>query len=113
LSDFDFADTDAPCPVRFNTTVPTQALNMLNSEFLNEQAAVFAVNLRETAGDDPKAQIRAAFETALSRPVTDDEISRAEEFLNVMQKDHGLSKSEALVRFCLLVLNLNEFVYLD
>ena len=32
------ADTDSSCPVRFATTQPTQALGMLNGEFLNEQA---------------------------------------------------------------------------
>ena len=33
------ADTDASCPARFATTQPTQALAMLNGEFLNEQAS--------------------------------------------------------------------------
>lgn len=113
FADFDFADTDAPCPVRFTTTVPTQALNMLNSEFLNEQAAAFAVTLRGNYGDDVSAQIRAAFEFALSRPAVESEMASGIEFLEAMQKEHGLSKEEALDRFCLLVLNLNEFVYLD
>jgi hypothetical protein len=27
--------------------------------------------------------------------------------------DHGLSESEALVDFCLVLYNLNEFVYID
>ena len=42
LAVFDSADTDASCPARFATTQPTQALAMLNSEFLNEQAKIFA-----------------------------------------------------------------------
>ena len=36
----------APAPVRFATTQPTQALAMLNGDFLNEQAGVFAARLR-------------------------------------------------------------------
>ena len=31
LADFDLADTDTTCPVRFVTTQPTQALGMMNS----------------------------------------------------------------------------------
>ena len=36
LSVHDQADTDSSCPVRYTTTVPTQALGMLNGEFTNE-----------------------------------------------------------------------------
>ena len=39
---FDAADVDSSCPVRFSTTQPTQALGMLNGDFLNDQAAAFA-----------------------------------------------------------------------
>ena len=49
LTQFDQADTDASCPVRFTTTVPTQALGMLNSEFTNEQAVIFAKRLLKEA----------------------------------------------------------------
>ena len=52
LAVFDAADTDSSCPVRFATTQPTQALTMLNSEFLNKQAAIFASDVREQATDD-------------------------------------------------------------
>jgi hypothetical protein len=38
LAAFDAADVDASCPVRFTTTQPTQALSMLNGDFLNAQA---------------------------------------------------------------------------
>ena len=39
LATHDVADTDSSCPVRYTTTVPTQALGLLNGEFANEQAA--------------------------------------------------------------------------
>ena len=38
LESFDLAETDRSTPVRFTTTQPTQALAMLNGDFLNEQA---------------------------------------------------------------------------
>ncbi len=42
---FDSADTDGSCPVRFATTVPTQALTTLNGEFFNEQAGELAARV--------------------------------------------------------------------
>jgi hypothetical protein len=50
LASFDAADTDASCPVRFATTQPTQALGLLNSAFVNEQARRFAASLRRRPG---------------------------------------------------------------
>jgi len=47
LNNHDAADTDLSCPVRYTTTVPTQALGMLNGEFANEQAAALAKRLQK------------------------------------------------------------------
>src|ERR1044072_1187854 len=60
LESFDLAETDRSTPVRFSTVQPTQALGMINSEFLNYQAEVFAARLRKEAGDDPRKQVRLA-----------------------------------------------------
>ena len=57
LINHDMADTDSTCPVRFSTTVPTQALNMLNGKFMNDSAKAFAERIRKEAGDDPSKQI--------------------------------------------------------
>ena len=54
LEDFDGADTDNSCPVRFSTTQPTQALAMINGDFANAQASVFAERLREKPATTPK-----------------------------------------------------------
>ena len=113
LESFDFADTDAPCPVRFTTTVPTQALNMLNSRFLNDQAATMAERLRQQAPGDTAKQVRFGLQNALSRKAQQDEVDHCLALIKKLQTDHGLSEDKALERFCLLVLNLNEFIYLD
>ncbi len=114
LVDFDFADTDSSCAVRFTTTVPTQALNMLNSAFLNEQAVRFADNLRADLPEaDRHARMRRAIELALCREATDNEIALADAMMADMVAKHGLDEKAAFDRFCLLVLNLNEFIYLD
>ncbi len=112
LTDFDLAETDASCPVRFSTTQPTQALGMLNSEFVHEQAAQLAARLRREAAE-PAAQVRRGFEIVTSRPARDEDMARGLQFLDEMQAQEGLSAEKALDRFSLLLLNLNEFVYVD
>ncbi len=112
LADFDQADTDTTCAVRFATTVPTQALTMLNSPFVNEQAGIFAGRMRG-AGGDVRAQIASGLGLALQREVRPDELEHLLSFYESMQKDAGLTPEQALDRVALLALNLNEFVYLD
>lgn len=113
LAAFDVADTDFTCPVRFATTQPTQALGMLNSTFLNEESATFASYLKKTAGDDPAAQVRLALQRATQRPATIEEVDRGLKLMQDLQKTHQQSTDEALKHFCLLTLNMNEFMYLD
>ena len=113
LADLDVADTDTTCPVRFATTVPTQALGFLNSKFMNDQAQVFADRLRKEAGADRKARVRLGLELALARPANERELEYSHEFFDTMRDKHGLNEEEALDRFALLVLNLNEFIFLD
>jgi hypothetical protein len=113
LAAHDQADTDTSCAVRFATTVPTQSLSMLNSEFMNAQAKVFAERLASEAGDEPERQVELALRLATSREPTPDEVEANVTFLHEVQNDFGKNKQEALNTFCLMVLNMNEFVYLD
>ncbi|MBL9153834.1 MAG: PSD1 domain-containing protein [Verrucomicrobiales bacterium] len=112
MADFDQADTDSPCAVRFATTVPTQALSMLNSQFTNEQAAVLAARLR-TQSPDAAEQVRAGLALVMQRQPTDAEIRHCLNFMDNIRSQSGLDDQAALERFALLALNLNEFVYLD
>ena len=117
LADFDLADTDTSCPVRFTTTQPTQALGMMNGEFLQQQAREFAARVRREAGGpdaaDVPAQVRRALEIALVRPATDAEVDRGVALIDRLDDADGVSPSRAMELFCLMVLNLNEFAYLD
>jgi hypothetical protein len=117
LADFDLADTDTSCPVRFTTTQPTQALGMMNGEFLQQQARVFAERVRREAGGpdaaDVPSQVRRALEIALVRPATDAEVDRGVALIDRLDDTDGVSPSRAMELFCLMVLNLNEFAYLD
>lgn len=113
LSQHDQADTDSSCPVRYTTTVPTQALGMLNGDFAHEQAAALAERLARECGEKLSAQVRRAIRLTTSREPDSDEVNRDVQFVRQMQAEQQLSPAEALRHYCLLVLNANEFVYLD
>ncbi len=112
LSQFDQADTDSSCPVRYTTTVPTQALGLLNGEFSNEQAAALAERLQKEAGD-LVGQVRLAIRLTAARSPGDDEVKKDVDFIRDQRGKFKLTEFEALRRYCLLAMNANEFVYLD
>jgi hypothetical protein len=113
LENFDLAETDRSTPVRFSTVQPTQALGMLNSEFLNRQAEVFATRLRKEAGDDLRKQVRLALYLVTSRPATNAEVERGVRLIESLKIKEKNTPEVALRYFCLMALNLNEMVYLD
>jgi hypothetical protein len=113
LTTFDFPDVDATCEARFVTTQPGQALAMLHGEFLNDQAGKIAARVAKEAGPDPRAQVARVIGLTLDRPATDEEIGEGLDLIDRLTKKHGQKLSDALRYWCLTVLNLNEFVYLD
>jgi len=113
LDSFDLAEPDRPTPVRFSSTQPTQALAMLNGEFLNKQAQIFADRLVREAGKDTSKQVRIALYLATGRRPTEADIRRSLDLIDALQREDGASGDVARKYFCLMVLNLNEFVYLD
>ena len=119
LSDFDVADSDTTCAARFATTQPTQALGMLNGKFLNDQAAEFANRLRKEVGNrlegptKVEAQVTLAYRLALGHAPDKPLIERGLKLIDALQQKHSQTADQALNQFCLMVLNLNEFVYLD
>jgi hypothetical protein len=100
LADFDQADTDVGVAARFATTVPTQALGMLNSGFVNRQAEAFAASL---TGASTTEKIRHAYRHVLARDASVEELFTLERLADEL----GLGSA------CLVILNLNEFAYLD
>ena len=113
LASYDAADVDNTCPVRFSTTQPTQALGMLNSTFLGQQSKVFAAYTQRIVGSDPAHQVRFVLWRTLQRPPTGAEIKRGTALMAALRREDGQPADGALERFCLVALNLNEFVYLD
>ena len=74
LRSFDTADPALHTPKRHVTTVPQQALFMMNSPFVAAQARVFAANIaRETHGSD-EDRIQSAYQGIFGREPTPDEV---------------------------------------
>ena len=113
IAAFDGADPDASCPERFNTTQPTQALGTLNGEFLNEQAREFSSYLKQKAGESIDAKIETALTRVFQRVPSKEEVDKGVKFLQSLEKKHQVDTDKALDLFCLMALNLNEFIYLD
>ena len=113
LNQFDQANTDSTCPVRFSTTVPTQSLTMLNGKFINDQALAFANRMRWEGGVTVEDRVRFGLRLVLCREPEPSEVQQALTFMQELQQHEGVSPEVALDRFALLALNLNEFIFLD
>jgi hypothetical protein len=111
LETFDLASPDTPTAARTTTTIAPQALILLNSTFMEEQADACAGRLMKEAGDEPPANIERLFRLALSRGPTPHEMQVALDYLHRLQTSQ--SHRRALAMLCKVVLNLNEMVYID
>jgi hypothetical protein len=126
LEVLDLCDTTRSSERRTITSVPTQALTLLNGDETNRQARHLAERLRRDAGDDPARQIDRAFELTLCRLPTGAESAELQAYLK--RETHAFetetstsreseramrARDESLVRLCRAIFNLNEFVYAD
>jgi hypothetical protein len=118
LEVLDLCDTTRSAERRLVTTVAPQALTLFNGDFVNRQARHLADRLVREAGDDPALQVERAYRLALARQPRATERTELVHFL-----EHGLlpesgespaqARRRALVQVCRVILNLNEFAYLD
>jgi hypothetical protein len=102
LAAFDLPDQNFSCGARAVSTVPTQALLLLNNEFVIRQAQLFAERIRESQPGDQNRQIDLAYRLAFGRSPDASERTVALEYLGKHSLD-GLAH---------VLLNTNEFVYL-
>jgi len=126
LEVLDLCDSTRPNDRRNVTSVPTQALTMFNGDFVNRQASHLARRLKQEAGKHSSRQIERAWQLVLCRAPKADETKIMKEFLveqastlsaDAKAEQQTLSRSaarhQALVQFCRVLLNTNEFVYPD
>lgn len=98
---FDCPDGGQIAPKRTRSTTPLQALNLLNSSFMMQQAGFFAERLQKETGSDVPAQVRRAFELAFQRSPERSELAAGVR----------LAREQGLPLFCRALFNANEFVY--
>ena len=107
---FDQPNMNVTCERRTTTTVPTQALTLLNNDFSLRQADAFASRLEKLAADD-RDRVRQAYRLALGREPTASEMEANLDFLERQRAFHDGDAHAALFDLCSVILNLNEFVY--
>ncbi|MBY0587587.1 PSD1 and planctomycete cytochrome C domain-containing protein [bacterium] len=100
---FDCPDAGQIAPKRSRSITPLQALNLLHSGFILQQAKILADRATESAGKDPIAVVERMFEWTLQRPPDDLERQAALQLIDAA----GL---EALARG---LFNTNEFLMID
>ncbi|HEY7288695.1 MAG TPA: PSD1 and planctomycete cytochrome C domain-containing protein [Vicinamibacterales bacterium] len=98
---FDHPDMNVTAGARHISTVPTQALTLLNNPFVLSQASLFAERVTKLA-HDPASQVDLAYRVALARPATPAEI----------QIGTDLIAHQTLAAFTHVILNLDEFMYM-
>ena len=112
LSNFDAADTDTSCPVRFNTTQPTQALGLLNSDFTNQESVKFAKIIADLH-QDRRDQVKEILWRVTQREPKESEIQRGINLIKAWESEDRVDSKKALAFYCLLAINLNEFMFID
>jgi hypothetical protein len=123
---FDAPETMTSCARRMETTVPAQALALLNSRAAFEQSRAFAARLLKETGPSPQKILSRAWLLAFNRPINQEETARALDFLRSRQETvneasgvsapavPGVSSFEsALAELCLGLFNANEFLFID
>lgn len=90
-------------PARNTTTTALQSLTLLNNDFMLRQSGYFADRVKSDAGTDPTAQVARAFTLAFGRKPTSVEAAAAV----------SLVRTRNLTQLCRMLLNANEFVYVD
>jgi len=110
---FDQPDPNVTCERRSVSTVPTQALTLLNNDFVIQQARLFAGRVLQSAGPEQEAQVRAAYRIALAREPGEKELRENVAFLNRQLAAHKGAALEAAADLCNVLLNLNEYIYIQ
>jgi cytochrome c553 len=109
---FDAPELDRSTPARFASTQPAQALVLFNSDFAHREARRFAERLRAEAGSNLEDFVAHGFWLAFGRAPKSEELA-------VMRKLHGellasgVAPAQAHADLALVLLNANEFVFVD
>ena len=118
LQSLDFPDPSVTAGKRTTTTVPTQALLMLNSPLADQAAGGLAESLLTLPGDDG-GRIREGYRRAWNRQPTDRESEKIVAYLANSERagESGESPEKRRLRswrgFCRVLFASNEFVFVE
>ncbi len=99
---FDCPDAGQSTSIRRTSTTPIQALNLFNSSFTLAQSEAFAAIVKKEAGNDLPTQITRAYQLALSREPTREELAETQPIV----RQHGIAT------LCRALFNSNEFLFI-
>jgi hypothetical protein len=114
LTTFDLPDTTLPSCIRDVTTVPTQSLALLNNPFVHEQSTALAKRIGVKL--ERQEQVTRAWRLALGRNPRDAEVNAAIAHLEKQTArfaNRPTAELDALASLCHVLLNTNEFIYVD
>jgi hypothetical protein len=111
---FDIASPDQSSPRRPRTTVPQQALFLMNSPFVVEQAQALAARPEVAAATDDSARASALYRLVLHRQPDSDELATCRDFLAAAATQTAADmKLPPLAQLAQLLLLTNEVMYVD
>jgi mono/diheme cytochrome c family protein len=123
MTTFDFTDTTQPCARRDVTLVPTQSLALLNNPLVHEQSRALAERVAAQT-NSPAEAVRLAWRLVLGRDPSGSEQTLALEHLTATVSQRDMTSGEAshadddrtlgaLASLCHVLLNTNEFLFVD
>ncbi|MEX2111533.1 MAG: PSD1 and planctomycete cytochrome C domain-containing protein, partial [Pirellulales bacterium] len=136
LHAFDQPVMETNCERRAVSTVATQSLMLMNSDFALQQAGYFAARIRKEASGDPTRQVETAWQLAFGRAPEQAELERSLAFMAAQNApaappavasaadagaaaappaatDAAQAPVDALVNLCQVLLSTNEFLYVE
>ena len=128
---FDQPVMETNCERRTVSTVATQSLMLMNSDFVLQQAGYFAARIRKEAAGDPTRQVQVGLATGL-RPRAGRcrsgasagvlaaqtiprrrQLRRCAERAPAPARRHAAAPVDPLVNLCQVLLSTNEFLYVE
>jgi hypothetical protein len=116
LDVFDAARMNPNCVQRIQSTVPLQSLSLLNSSFIRTRSKVFAEALLTQKDKATGRLIARAFQMALGRGPSPEELEAAQDFLSKQLAEYsGKANQEpaAWTDFCQMLFASNAFLYVE
>ncbi|HAD59656.1 MAG TPA: hypothetical protein DCG12_10460 [Planctomycetaceae bacterium] len=111
LKVFDAVENVNSVGARTVSTTPSAALYMLNAPFVWDQAERMAKRVEQHENSIPGEQVRYLYQLMFARNPTNQELELGVLFLDSESAPTGGEQRSTLVRYCHVLLGLNEFIY--